>query len=452
MKIKSLIINNIGLVKSETIKIDKPLILFYGDIKQGKTTILNCIRWAFGGSFPKDILTHGEEEGFIELQLENGLVNRSFYINRDGETVARDLKIILNNRPGKVADLKRFLNPFLLNQNFLTEMTESERNKFIVELFQIETIELDSDLIKAETKAQNLRATIKGYGSTQVQFVEKPNIEALNAELAKVESELKEQREAIEADNKKTREEYTKKQQSLLNDIIHFNDFQESKSEEIELNKQKLQQILGLLEGALFQFCFSEKEANEIISSLPVPESLKPIIVNLPEPTYCTLDESELINIKAKLSEADIQQVKYEQYLKESVREDEKMRLTGELKELEGIVKRIRLEKSHKQEEINGIIEGLVYKDFRLWYEDTSFEMLSTSQIMGLSSKLSALYPESLSLELIDRGESMGKSIMGLIDKATKEDKNILVTVVGEKPANVPENVGVFVVENGVIS
>jgi recombinational DNA repair ATPase RecF len=452
MKIKSLTISNIGLIKSETIKIDKPLILFYGDIKQGKTTILNCIRWAFGGTFPKDILTHGEEEGFIELQFENGLINRSFYIDKNGETVARNLKMIINNRPGKVADLKRFLNPFLLNQNFLTEMNESERNKFIVELFQIETIELDSDLIKAEAKAQNLRATIKGYGSTQVQFVEKPNIEALNAELAKVESELKEQREAIEADNEKLRNEHTSKRTSLLNEILDFNKEQENKALKIESSRAIYESIYQKAKDTIFEKCFDVGCAKRLIESLPKPEPLKPVHAELPFPTYCTLDESELINIKAKLAEADIQQVKYLQYLKESVREDKKMRLTGELKELEGIVKRIRLEKSHKQEEINGIIEGLVYKDYGLWYEDTSFEMLSTSQIMGLSSKLSALYPESLSLELIDRGESMGKSIMGLIDKATKEEKNILVTVVGEKPANVPENVGVFVVENGVIS
>ena len=46
MKPTKLVIKNIGKIADETIAIDKPLILFYGEIKQGKTTILNCVRWS----------------------------------------------------------------------------------------------------------------------------------------------------------------------------------------------------------------------------------------------------------------------------------------------------------------------------------------------------------------------------------------------------------------------
>jgi hypothetical protein len=62
------------------------------------------------------------------------------------------------------------------------------------------------------------------------------------------------------------------------------------------------------------------------------------------------------------------------------------------------------------------------------------------------------LYPPGLGISLIDRGESLGKSIFGLIHRARTEDKTILTTVVGERPAVVPEHVGVFVVEGGKIT
>ena len=52
MKPTKLIIKNIGKIPNETIEINKPLILFYGEIKQGKTTILNSVRWVCGGEFP----------------------------------------------------------------------------------------------------------------------------------------------------------------------------------------------------------------------------------------------------------------------------------------------------------------------------------------------------------------------------------------------------------------
>jgi len=64
---------------------------------------------------------------------------------------------------------------------------------------------------------------------------------------------------------------------------------------------------------------------------------------------------------------------------------------------------------------------------------------------------LSALYPKGFGLELLDRGESLGKSIFQFVDRAKQENKTILATVVGERPAEVPAEVGVFVVEQGAV-
>jgi hypothetical protein len=70
---------------------------------------------------------------------------------------------------------------------------------------------------------------------------------------------------------------------------------------------------------------------------------------------------------------------------------------------------------------------------------------------MRLSSLLSARYPAGLGVELIDRAESLGKSIFEFVSRAVSEQKTILATVVGERPANAPEQVGVFVVEKGKV-
>jgi DNA repair ATPase RecN len=451
MKIKSLAIKNIGIIKDSTLKLDNPLTIIYGDIKQGKTTYLNCIRWAFGGSFPKDILTHGEEEGFIEVELENGLINRSFYINKNMETVARDSKIILNNRPAKVNDLKRYLNPFLLNQNYLVDMKDSERNKFIVELFQIDTDGLDSELIRKETEAQNLRSKIKMYGDVRPEPVEKPDYESLLKDKERIENEMQKYRKAVDAENAELKASYESKKTKLLNEIVEFNKVQNSAEQLIEDSKTKLNTIHLSIKGTIFEKCFDIEGAKRLLKTLPEPQDLKPLLVDLPEPLYVAVDESGLVEINNKIKFLEIQKIKYDQYLKDVAKEGEKMKLTGDLKKTEEQIRIIRREKAAKQESINGIIEGLEYKNFQLWYEGTSFEMLSTSQAMSLSSKLSALYTESFGLELIDRGESLGKSVLSLVEKAEKEEKNILVTVVGEKPADVPENIGVFVVENGEI-
>jgi hypothetical protein len=203
--------------------------------------------------------------------------------------------------------------------------------------------------------------------------------------------------------------------------------------------------------GSIFEKCFDLDNSNRIIDLLPKPQEKKPLVHGLAEPQLIEMDTSALIDAEKAIQDAKIQQVQYDNYLKEFARYEEKLNCNGQLRELGGNIKRMRLEKDQSQASINGIVDGLEYKDFQIWYENTTFEMLSTSQVMQLSSKLSALYPESLGLELIDKGESLGKSVMLLVEKAQKEEKNILVTVVGERPTLVPENIGVFYVENGEV-
>ena len=57
MKLLSLEIKNLGLHEDSKIEINKPLVTFYGQVKTGKSTILNAIKIGFGGSFPKEIIS-----------------------------------------------------------------------------------------------------------------------------------------------------------------------------------------------------------------------------------------------------------------------------------------------------------------------------------------------------------------------------------------------------------
>src|SRR5208283_4244436 len=98
-------------------------------------------------------------------------------------------------------------------------------------------------------------------------------------------------------------------------------------------------------------------------------------------------------------------------------------------------------------------IKGLSFDETgNFIYQGTTAGMISDSQIMRLSSELSALYPEGFGIDLIDRGESLGRSIFEFVDRAKEENKTILATIVGERPAKIPANVGVFVVEDGKLT
>ena len=49
MKVTKLTVQNIGIIADAVVEINKPEIVFYGDIKQGKSTLLNAVRWVCGG-------------------------------------------------------------------------------------------------------------------------------------------------------------------------------------------------------------------------------------------------------------------------------------------------------------------------------------------------------------------------------------------------------------------
>ena len=155
MKAISLTIKNIGLVEDAKIDFDNPLILFYGEIQQGKTTILNAVKWVFGGAFPSDIIRNGETEALVRLDLDCGSIRREWYRARNGDTKARPVVFERNGLPvaNPVAEIKQFLNPFLLDQDYLRNMTELERKKYFAATFAIDTAGLDKQITDNEAKA-----------------------------------------------------------------------------------------------------------------------------------------------------------------------------------------------------------------------------------------------------------------------------------------------------------
>ncbi|MGC8495058.1 MAG: AAA family ATPase [Syntrophobacteraceae bacterium] len=121
MKVKKLAIKNIGIIADTTLELDQPLILFYGDLMQGKSTLLNAIKYAFGGSYPSDIIRHGEQEASVAIWFDECSISRTWYRSKEGHVADRPISFIRDglpvNRP--VEQIKRFLNPFLLDNEYI---------------------------------------------------------------------------------------------------------------------------------------------------------------------------------------------------------------------------------------------------------------------------------------------------------------------------------------------
>jgi len=175
-----------------------------------------------------------------------------------------------------------------------------------------------------------------------------------------------------------------------------------------------------------------------------------PIKDLMPAPT----EPEEIDALRARIGNGNLERERYEQTVKDNERAQQKVNNEKELKVLEDRQRKIKTEKSALLRDYAGTcgIADLAFDESgNVVFEGTTAGMLSTSQLMRLSSALASLYPPGFDLDLIDRAESLGTSIYQFIDRAKAKDLTILATVVGEAPAQSPPEVGVFVVKEGKI-
>lgn len=453
IKPKKLTIKNIGKIASMVIEIDKPLILFYGEIKQGKTTILNAVRWVCGGTFPADIIKHGEKEGSIELELEGGLIARSFYRSKDGETKSRAVTFVRNGKPvpSPVNEIKRLLNPFLLDQDFLRNKTELERKQYFTELFAVDTTALDSELFANQRQATELRAKIGGYGEIDLTPTEAVDLTELQGKRRRMMNGYSAEKAELEAALASISEQYEKDCKAV-----------DESNELARTHNNAVDRALNAQADIRAAIAVHEKKLAELkaqLAALEIPPKLE--LKPRPEmPDRSAIQKKILeivpdtVAIDKQIQDAGAANVRAEQYQKNLDRSKARHNDESALALLEKRGRDIKAEKLEKLQSIgeSSGIAGLSFDESgNFIYDSTTAGMISDSQIMRLSSELSALYPDGFGLDLIDRGESLGKSIFEFVDRAKAENKTILATIVGEKPAMVPENIGVFVVENGTL-
>lgn len=441
MKIKSLAIKNIGLIENSSITLDQPLIVFYGDIQQGKTTYLNAVRWCFGGSFPSDIIRRGAKEASVTLVFDNGSITREWYIGADEVTKARPIKFIRDGLPVSkpVDEIEKLLNPFLLDQNFLVNKTEKERRKYFVELFAVDTNSLDVEAHRLSGEASNLRASLAAYGDIDVTPAPAMDVQGLRAKLSEIKIADSNAKSQVRVQMDSTEKHF----QSALR-------FANEANRHIAIHNSQVHQSRVKVADLRAQLQSLEKWIEENPEKLLVPEPAAPDTSAFKQILASEPDTSAL---EAKLSEALANEVRSQQYQANLAKAKEKNEKHDQLVANEARQRAIKAEKLARLAALSEKcgIEGLSFNengDFV--YQGSEAGMLSTSQLMDLSARLSSRYPPGFGLNLIDRGESLGTSIFKFIERARAEDKTILATVVGERPATIPENVGVFVVTGGV--
>lgn len=138
MKISKIKISNLFGIKEQIL--DGKSVEISGSNGQGKTSILDAIRYALTNSSERDyIVKKGESEGEILIETDTGLS-----INRKKRTQSSDYKSIKQNEKeinSPESFLKEIFTPMQLNPVEFTQMSKQEQNRIILDL-----IEFDWDL------------------------------------------------------------------------------------------------------------------------------------------------------------------------------------------------------------------------------------------------------------------------------------------------------------------
>jgi len=459
MKALKLTIHNIGCIADTAIDINKPELVFYGEVMQGKTTILNAIRWVLGCAFPADILRHGTQEAFVQYEgLENDgkpfVIRREWYVGEDGTTKARPLIYTRAGIPVSkpVTALQQHANPFALDQDHLRNMGAAERNRFLVNLFGVDTYHEDQGIAAAQSTASQLRTKIAGYGIIDLTPVERADVQSLQNQLAEVNArnnqnaekarQIKADHEAAEREVKEAHSRIAAREGAL--------ESVKTRIREVERQIGELQKQLVLLKDDEVLSAKAREEASSVLLPAAVEKAKHTGQRVLELDGYAP--ESTLAIVE-QIAAAGAQNAKADAYEKAKVQAAARDADKQRLREQEAVVDQLKQKKVEKLQAIGAAtgIPGLVFTEEGFTFEGAAHDMISDSQMMRLSELLSAKYPEGLGISLIDRGESLGKSVLTLWKDAQQRNATVLVTVVGDKPAVVPDEVGAFVVENGQV-
>jgi hypothetical protein len=455
-----LTIHNIGPVSDIEYPFNKSLICFFGATRQGKTTATStAINLLRGGAFPPDILRHETKEGFVKLDIEGGSITREFYVDpKDGLTKALEIVFLRDNSPitvpKPVAQLREiFGNPFLQDGDFLKRMGPTDRKQYFISLLNIDTGELDAEKKDLDDQNRMLEAKIAGYGDideTPVLAIDTAPIKAEMESRRRVHGvQIEEWQKQLDGLRLEWQSGKRKELREAKNSLtIAESDFTDIEATIVRLRKElesaidKRTKIDGSCQTLRTQVETLTAEVNALPDLTAQANELKAKIAK-------PLDLSDL---EEKLKEAAAQEVRVSQYVENMRRVEQRKNdndLLGLNKERGREIKLLKAKKLAQIAEDSGI-KGLSFdEDGDFLFEGTANALISTSQHQRLGLALSQMYPDTAPIELLDRAESLGVDVFKIIEGAKERQSTILATIVGEKPALIPDDVGVFVVEGG---
>lgn len=398
MKIVKLQVENIKKIKAIEITPDGNMIVLSGKNEQGKTTVLDSIWWAIGGT--KEIqnqpLRTGEKKGKIVLDLGDMIATRKF--TEKGSTLE-----VVNKEGMKYPSPQAVLDKLVSRYSFdIQEFAEADKKAQVETLLSIVEIPLDPaklqqisgvaispspnplDTLNAAYKAVYDERTIANRELTKAKATFESMAKAEPAEPVSL-SELVVEKEELEKHNR-ANEQKRQHRNTLQTELETKNATLNNTSIRIAELKEEIRRL-------------EKQETAEIIDRDTAWQALEDYDKEL-----ALLQDKDLTDINTRITNADETNRKARAYTDYQAAEKA---YNDKQTEADGYTAKLNAIKEYKDELMKQVkfpIDGLGFANGGVTYQDLPFEQASGAQKLQVSCAIAmALNPNLKVLRINDR-------------------------------------------------
>jgi recombinational DNA repair ATPase RecF len=425
-----------------------------GENQQGKTSIIDTIRWLILGNkaINKSAINREKEKANAEIILGKYSIKRVLS-NKTSKLEVRNIETNTVEK-GEVQNfLDTLINELTFNPRPFLDMTSAQQLKFCLDLFGIDFTEIDKQLLTLEQDRLITGREIKRFG--EIEPVNK--VDSIDIDL------LFSSKKEIENKNNLLRKQYEIEKEAEIKEIVAFNNEQKLKTNKfiesqnlLSTHKNLIEKQIDKIDALKEQLAQAGAELNRLnayckqiqheINNLPDPEDEKEIKTSIKQPAYVSTEDidNQISNALLTNKEADL----YTTYLK---RKKEKSKLEDEYDSFDLKVKQLRDKKLEILRNVNTGVQGLEIKEEGIYYNNVFSADWSDAEGLRISSELCIAQMPQLRAIFLDRGESLDKkSLQSLEEWAIKNDIQVIITMVANE-IDKNSNDSVFYIEEGKI-
>lgn len=415
MKIVGLQVENIKKIKAIEIYPDGNVVILSGVNEQGKSTILDSIWWAIGGT--KDIqdqpLRTGQKKGKIVLDLGDMVATRKF--TEKGSTLE-----VVNKEGLKFPSPQAVLDKLVSRYSFdIQEFAIADQKAQVETLLSIVDIPLDHEKLQeisgvAVDPSPNPLDTLNG--AYKAVYTERT---AVNRELAKAKSAFEgmDKVEATEAvsvtdlfTEKEKLEEGNKENERKRQSAQDAADSVSDAKEEIENMETAIVEAQAELDRLKTEKAEQEKALE---AKVLAKDEADKVIANL--------EDNDLADITTRISNADETNRKAQAYL--SYQEAEKTYNDKQV-EADGYTSKLEAIKNYKDELMKLVefpIVGLGFANGGVTYQDLPFDQASGAQKLQVSCAIGMAQHPGLDVIRINDRAAFDSEHWAIIEQMAKE-------------------------------